>query len=54
MSMGILFELIADVRRWNSDKKVNNYKVEIVLQDVTGKICTEVSTSQKLMVGDII
>lgn len=52
--MGIVFELIADIRRWKSDKKVNNYKVETVYQDEKGVIKIQNSTAQKLKVGDII
>jgi len=37
MSMGMIFELIADIRRWNSDKKVNSYKVDMAYED-GGKI----------------
>jgi magnesium-transporting ATPase (P-type) len=53
MSMGMLFELIADIRRWNSDKKVNNYPVQMVY-DQGGKLHYQKSTAQKLSVGDII
>lgn len=53
MSMGIIFELIADIRRWNSDKKVNNYKVDMAFED-GGKILSTGSTAEKLKVGDII
>lgn len=51
--MGMLFELIADIRRWNSDKKVNNYKVDMVYES-SGKLETQISTAEKLKVGDII
>lgn len=53
MSMGMLFELIADIRRWNSDKKVNNYKVELVYES-SGKVEVKTSAAEKLKVGDII
>jgi magnesium-transporting ATPase (P-type) len=52
--MGMLFELIADIRRWKGDKRVNNFVVDMVVQDSTGKITKEKSTAQKLKVGDII
>lgn len=51
--MGMLFEFIADIRRWNADKKVNNYKVDMAYSD-GGKIQTKTSTAEKLNVGDII
>lgn len=53
MSMGMIFELIADIRRWNSDKKVNSYKVDMAYED-GGKIQSAGSTAEKLKVGDII
>ena len=53
MSMGIIFELIADIRRWRNDKKVNNYKVQMVYEKA-GAITTMDSTAEKLRVGDII
>ena len=48
ISMGMLFELIADIRRWKSDKKVNNYVVDMVFKDANGKIKKETATAQKL------
>jgi hypothetical protein len=33
MSMGIIFELMADLRRWKNDKKINNYSITIVTKD---------------------
>ena len=50
MSMGIIFELIADIRRYNSDKKVNNQQVDILKEGET----SVKTTSSKLKVGNII
>lgn len=53
--MGMIFELITDLRRWRSDKQVNNYQVERVFIDSTSKnIKTATVFSAQLEVGDII
>jgi hypothetical protein len=40
MTLGMVFEAVADVMRWNNDKKVNNYPVHKVVMH--GAIIKEV------------
>ena len=51
----MLFELITDLRRWRSDRQVNNYEVERVYADkVSGDMAKDIAISAHLQVGDII
>ena len=53
MVMGMIFEAVADLIRWDNDKRVNNYKVKIVRKD--RKILYEKDgLAADLKVGDII
>lgn len=52
--VGIIFELISDLRRWRSDRKVNNYEVKRVYQKEKGKLEMAPTRSADLNVGDII
>lgn len=52
--MGMLFELVSDLRRWRSDRKVNNYKVKRVHQASAGNLERREVATQNLKVGDVI
>lgn len=53
MIMGMIFELVADVRRWVSDNKINNYIVKKVVADGSS-LKTYDSKASSLIIGDII
>lgn len=53
MTLGMVFEMVADIMRWDNDKKVNNYEVQKVIK--YGAIIKEVNEkAANLRVGDII
>ena len=53
--MGMLFELLADLRRWKSDKKINKHDVLCTKLDRDLSILVDFhKTSQELQVGDLI
>ena len=53
--MGMIFELITDLRRWRSDRQVNNQRVERVYVDrSTQEVVKEDTISADLQVGDIV
>jgi len=54
MSMGIIFELIADIRRWKQDNKTNGQQIERVTKDSKGQLTPNKVKSQQLKVGDVI
>lgn len=54
MSMGIIFELLSDLRRYKSDKKVNSYLTNKMMVDASGKMVVEKTAASKLVVGDLI
>jgi len=51
--MGMIFELVSDLRRYSSDKKVNNQEIERVIKTGSG-IEKRMTFSENLKVGDII
>jgi len=51
--MGMVFELVSDLRRYSSDKETNNYEVERAVKSGSG-IEKKMTTSADLKVGDII
>ena len=54
MSMGIIFELIADIRRWKQDNKVNRQQITKVDKDDKGNLIESNIRSEQLKVGDIV
>lgn len=51
--MGVLFELLADLRRYKTDKQVNHALVnKVVLQD--GKLVAKTVFTESLQVGDLV
>jgi magnesium-transporting ATPase (P-type) len=54
MSMGMIFELISDLRRYKNDKKVNGQLTNKMMMDSKGKIIFEKTPAAKLLVGDMI
>ena len=52
--MGMLFELIADLRRWMSDRQVNNYPVKLIHLNKNEGLTHEIIKSSQLKVGNII
>ena len=56
VSMNLIFELVSDLRRWRSDRKVNNLKVKRLQYDPRDKqkIGKYIVTSADLQVGDMI
>lgn len=54
--MGMVFEAICDLRRWQSDRKGNNLKINrVILSSENGiKMNIEETISESLSVGDII
>ena len=51
--VGILFELVSDLRRWRSDRKVNGLKVARVFYS-NGKLECADTVSAALKVGDVV
>lgn len=51
--LGVIFELIADLRRWSHDRKINGQMVTAVFK-AADQLLTTPSTAADLMVGDIV
>ena len=52
--LGIIFELIQDVRRWLSDNEVNAQQVQKVVDDGDKKLKNNQQLAESLKVGDVI
>ena len=50
----MLFELIADLRRWMNDRQVNNYPVRLIHLNKNDGLTHEIIKASALQVGNII
>ena len=54
MMLGMLFELIADLKRYKADKKQNEYLVERMFLSTDKKVEHKMERSDEIKVGDIM
>jgi hypothetical protein len=48
MWLGMMFELFADLRRWRSDTKLNEYCIDRVYRSAKGEIIHKMTRSDEI------